>query len=67
MGPIDMTPTTLDEIYRYLHLDLPLTRVQCLSIDQIKELVRQTWHFAIAAERARAKAEAKNTPTDRRP
>lgn len=61
------TPRTIDEIYRYMHLDLPLTRVQCLSIDQLREMVRQTWHFAVAAERARVKAEAQTTPTDRRP
>lgn len=58
------TPRTLDDVYRYMHLDLPLTRVQCLSLDQLREMVRQAWNFAVAAERARVKVD--NQTTDRR-
>lgn len=53
------TPKTLDDTYRYLHLDLPLTRVQCLNLTQLREMVKTAWNFAVAAERERVKAEAK--------
>lgn len=55
-----MTPRTLDDCYKHFRFDrLEPLNVQCITINAIREIVRMTWHFAVAAERARVKAEAK--------
>lgn len=63
-----MTIKSIDDCYRHFRFDrLKTNEVLTLNIATIRSLIRMTWNFAVAAERARAKAEAKNTPTDRRP
>lgn len=60
------TPRTLDDVYRHFRFDrLKTNEVLTLNISTIRSLIRMTWNFATAAERARVKAE--NQTTDRRP
>lgn len=62
-----MSIKNIDDCYKHFHFDrLKTNEVLTLNIATIRSLIRMTWNFAVAAERARVKQEAKTTPTDRR-
>jgi ribosomal protein L30/L7E len=50
-----MTPKTIDECYRKLGLTHRPTHLEMVTTAKLREMIRKTWNFAVAAEREKQK------------
>lgn len=50
-----MTPRTIDECYKRLGLTNKPTHLEMVTTAKLREMIRKTWNFAVAAEREKQK------------